>query len=42
MLKISVLDINLGGYPAYWQDEVYVNIGNYMITLVGHSLWVKQ
>ena len=43
MLKISILDMNLGGYVGYWKSEVFIDAGiNYKIKVVGHVPWAKD
>ena len=37
MLKISVQDLKLGGYNAYWDDDYYINVsGNFKVKVTGH------
>ena len=43
MMKFSVMDMNLGDYRAYWNDNVYIKAGsNYHIKLVGHVPWERD
>ena len=41
MLKISIHDLNLGGYDAYWDKDIRVNARkNYHVKLFGIESWM--
>ena len=43
MLKISVQDLKLGGYNAYWDDEYFINVSaNFKVKVTGHVAWAKK
>ena len=42
-MKISILELNLGGYDAYWDKSIRVNAGrNYSVELNGIRPWAKD
>ena len=43
MLKISVQDLKLGGYNAYWEDEYFINVSaNCNVKVTGHVAWANK
>ena len=43
ILKISIQDLNLGGYDAYWSRDFQVNAGrNYRVKLCGIKPWARD
>ena len=43
MLKISIQDLRLGGYAAYWNTECYIYAGrNYTVEMLGIKPWARD
>ena len=43
ILKISILELNLGGYDAYWDKKISVKAGrNYSVQLMGLQPWARD
>ena len=43
MLKISILDLNMGGYDAYWKKDLTVQVApKYSVKIEGHDAWARR